>query len=86
MLQQVSKTFLPNGNLVIRGRKQIRVNDEVSEIIFSGVVRRDDVKVDNSIESSKVANLQIDVKRAILTLSAKTTGGVLSKLFTFMII
>lgn len=76
--------ILPNGNLVIRGRKQIRVNDEVSEIIFSGVVRRDDVKVDNSIESSKVANLQIDVK-GTGPVSAKTTGGVLSRLFNFLL-
>lgn len=76
--------ILPNGNLVVRGRKQIRVNDEVSEIIFSGVVRRDDVRVDNSIESSKVANLQIDVK-GTGPVSAKTTGGVLSRLFNFLL-
>lgn len=76
--------ILPNGNLVVRGRKQIRVNDEVSEIIFSGVVRRDDVRVDNSIDSSKVANLQIDVK-GTGPVSAKTTGGVLSRLFNFLL-
>lgn len=76
--------ILPNGNLVIRGRKQIRVNDEVSEITFSGVVRRDDVRVDNSIDSSKVANLQIDVK-GTGPVSAKTTGGLLSRLFNFLL-
>ncbi|MFN8575950.1 MAG: flagellar basal body L-ring protein FlgH [Candidatus Sericytochromatia bacterium] len=76
--------ILPNGNLVIRGRKQIRVNDEVSEITFSGVVRRDDVRADNSIESAKVANLQIDVK-GTGPVSAKTTGGLLSRLFNFLL-
>lgn len=76
--------ILPNGNLVIRGRKQIRVNDEVSEITFSGVIRRDDVRFDNSIESSKVANMQIDV-RGTGPVSAKSTGGILSRLFNFIL-
>lgn len=76
--------ILPNGNLVVRGRKQIRVNDEVSEIIFSGVIRRDDVKVDNSVDSSKVGNMQIDVK-GTGPVSAKSTGGVLSRLFNFLL-
>ncbi len=76
--------ILPNGNLVVRGRKQIRVNDEISEIIFSGVVRRDDVRSDNSVDSEKVANLQIDVK-GTGPVSAKSTGGILSRLFNFLL-
>lgn len=76
--------ILPNGNLVVRGRKQIRVNDEVSEITFSGVIRRDDVRFDNSIDSSKVANMQIDV-HGTGPVSAKSTGGVLSRLFNFLL-
>lgn len=76
--------ILPNGNLVVRGRKQIRINDEVSEITFSGVIRRDDVRVDNSVESTKVANLQIDVK-GTGPVSAKSTGGILSRLFNFLL-
>lgn len=76
--------ILPNGNLVIRGRKQIRINDEVSEITFSGVIRRDDVSSDNSVMSSKVANLQIDVK-GTGPVSAKSTGGILSRLFNFLL-
>lgn len=76
--------ILPNGNLIVRGRKQIRVNDEISEITFSGVIRRDDVKVDNSVDSSKVGNMQIDVK-GTGPVSAKSTGGVLSRLFNFLL-
>lgn len=76
--------ILPNGNLVIRGRKQIQINDEVSEIIFSGVVRRDDVTPDNTIISTRVANMQIDVK-GTGPVSAKSTGGLLSRLFNFLL-
>lgn len=76
--------ILPNGNLVIRGRKQIQINDEVSEIIFSGIVRRDDVTPDNTIISTRVANMQIDVK-GTGPVSAKSTGGLLSRLFNFLL-
>jgi flagellar L-ring protein precursor FlgH len=76
--------ILPNGNLVIRGRKQIRVNDEVSEISLSGIIRRDDVNADNAVDSAKVANMQIDVK-GTGPVSAKSTGGILSRLFNFLL-
>jgi flagellar L-ring protein precursor FlgH len=76
--------ILPNGNLVIRGRKQIRVNDEISEITFSGVIRRDDVNADNIVDSSRIANMQIDVK-GTGPVSAKSTGGILSRLFNFLL-
>lgn len=76
--------ILPNGNLVLRGRKQIQINDEVSEITFSGIVRRDDILGDNTINSTRVANLQIDVK-GTGPVSAKSTGGVLSRLFNFLL-
>lgn len=76
--------ILPNGNLVVRGRKQIRVNDEISEIYLSGVVRRDDVGVDNTVLSQRVSNLQVDV-RGTGPVSAKSTGGLLSRLFNFLI-
>jgi len=76
--------ILPNGNLVIRGRKQIRVNDEISEIYLSGVVRRDDIAPDNTVSSQRVSNLQVDV-RGTGPVSAKSTGGILSRLFNFLI-
>jgi len=76
--------ILPNGNLIIRGKKQIRVNDEISEITISGIIRRDDVSSQNTILSSRVANMQIDVK-GTGPVSAKTTGGLLSRLFNFLI-
>jgi len=76
--------ILPNGNLVVRGRKQIRVNDEISEIYLSGVVRRDDVAPDNTVSSQRISNLQVDV-RGTGPVSAKSTGGLLSRLFNFLI-
>jgi len=50
---------LPNGNLVIRGRREIRVDKQVKTIEFSGVVRRYDIKQNNTVESELVADAKV---------------------------
>lgn len=50
---------LPNGNLVVSGRRELRVDNEVKLIEFSGVIRRFDIASDNTIESSLVADAKI---------------------------
>lgn len=50
---------LPNGNLVVTGRREIRIDHETKLIEFTGIVRRLDIQSDNSVQSELVANAEV---------------------------
>ncbi len=51
--------LLPNGNMVIEGKQEIRLNNEVRELVIAGVVRPEDIESDNAIELPKIAEARV---------------------------
>ena len=51
--------ILPNGNMVIHGKQQVRVSNERRDLEVTGIIRPEDISTNNSISYEKIAEARI---------------------------
>ena len=50
---------LPNGNMVLQGRQEVRVNNEMRELSVNGIARPQDLASDNTVRHDRLAEARI---------------------------
>jgi len=74
---------LPNGNLIVEGRKQLSLTEGAEFIQIRGVVRSRDVQPDNTVSSMRMAQAQISYRGTGNLADSTQPGWITQLLFKY---
>jgi len=74
---------LPNGNLLLEGKRTVHLQDETVQMILTGTVRPRDIRSDNSVDSSRIADATIRYEPSG-PLSREQQRGILTRLLNWL--
>jgi len=76
---------LPNGLMVIQATRDVKVTDQRQTIVLRGIVRRSDITPANTVSSTAVSNLEVElVGKGIITESTHPPNPVLRVLLRIL--
>jgi flagellar L-ring protein precursor FlgH len=80
----VVSAVLPNGNLMIQGRQEVRINQELRELTIAGIVRPEDISAANTIRHTQIAEARVSYggRGAISRVQKVPAGQALIEQFT----
>ncbi|MCC5648001.1 flagellar basal body L-ring protein FlgH [Nostoc sp. CHAB 5824] len=82
-LSVMIKEVLPNGTLRIEGSRDVTINNETQRVVFSGIIRPEDITRNNTIPSTLVANAAIRYDgKGIIGNTQKP--GLLTRIFRYL--
>ena len=58
-LTAVVREVLPNGSLIIEGKREIKIGEDIKKIVLTGIIRPNDISPDNTIYSQYIANMKL---------------------------
>lgn len=79
----IVKKVLPSGNLVIEGTRTVQVNKETQTFTISGIIRRDDIRSDNTVLSESIAEAAISADGKGM-ISERTRKGILTRILDWL--
>lgn len=79
----IVKQVMPNGNLVVEGRRSLITNKQTQTIVFSGIVRPADIKPNNTVMSTDVAEAEVKMDGTGL-ISQRQRKGILTQIIDWL--
>ena len=79
----VVKQVMPNGNLVVEGRRSLITNKQTQSVVFSGIVRPGDIRPNNTVLSTNVAEAEIKMDGSGL-ISQRQRKGILTQIIDWL--